>query len=297
MGHAGHDFYLNPRRNLCVVCGVKTDLTRHHIVPQQYLRWYPDELKVGCSHDILPLCKKCHAKAEVENNYLRNELAEKYDAPSDGIGLTVNKPLMRAQRAFNTLDKYLHLIPWSKKKCLMDRVGKFFDREFDHISNTEITMMMSLPVVMKSDDYKTHGQLVIEKTEDIEGFTSMWRSYFLTSMEPEHLPRGWCVNHRVQQPPTVEAKVEFYKYIDVKDLHLGHLISAQQQIPENDDGIIMSIENKGLLWDENITRKHDEANLRGMLLDTQHFNAQDRVRFTLLKADESACVDTSNWLG
>lgn len=288
LGHAGNDFYLTPRANMCVVCGTGKKLTRHHVVPYQYTHCYPEELKRGCSHDILPLCESCHVHAERENNFLRDELAEKYEAPVNGVGLEVDLVLYRAQRAYNTLDKYLHLIPKSRKEDLLDRMWKYFGRKFEDVSQDEVDEMMKLPSTVKTEGYKTHGQMVIEKIEDLEAFSSMWRGYFLSTMEPAYLPRGWSVDHKVEHSPIKEADVDFYRYIPVKDLQLGHLLSAQEQIPKDRDWVVMSIENKGVLWDERIHRCHDISSLRDKLRDTKHFNSRDRIRFVLDKDKEGA---------
>ncbi len=64
LGHAGHNFYLIPRENRCVVCGDARKLTRHHVVPACYWRHIPKRYKSGSSHDVLATCVECHTTYE-----------------------------------------------------------------------------------------------------------------------------------------------------------------------------------------------------------------------------------------
>jgi len=69
----GHTFnsayYLAKKENKCVVCG-ETDikeLTKHHVVPSEYVKHFPLEVKSRSSHDIVAICQKCHY--DYENNH------------------------------------------------------------------------------------------------------------------------------------------------------------------------------------------------------------------------------------
>lgn len=56
---------LPPRPNRCECCKTEDNLTRHHVVPYEYRKWFPLELKSHRSHDyVVPLCRKCHDEYE-----------------------------------------------------------------------------------------------------------------------------------------------------------------------------------------------------------------------------------------
>ena len=45
--------------------------------------------------------------------------------------------------------------------------------------------------------YKTHGQMVVEELNGLEGigkFVIRWRKHFLVTMEPKYLPKWWKVD-------------------------------------------------------------------------------------------------------
>src|SRR5271166_1799420 len=45
LGHKDDPFYLQSRDNICIVCGSEAELTRHHIVPFCFRRFFPLEKK------------------------------------------------------------------------------------------------------------------------------------------------------------------------------------------------------------------------------------------------------------
>ena len=53
--------------------------------------------------------------------------------------------------------------------------------------------------------YIQHGQSVVAAVtakgpEELRAFVVMWRQHFLDTMRPAHLPTGWSVHHRFEQP-------------------------------------------------------------------------------------------------
>ena len=54
---------------------------RQNVVPQDYRRHFPPEMKDHHSHDILPTCPRCHGLANLYDDQLKKELAIKYNAP------------------------------------------------------------------------------------------------------------------------------------------------------------------------------------------------------------------------
>ena len=40
-GHMGDHYYMSQKENKCVVCGTESQLTRHHVIPYCYRRYFP----------------------------------------------------------------------------------------------------------------------------------------------------------------------------------------------------------------------------------------------------------------
>ena len=96
-GRPGTQSYcLNLDLNVCVVCGRSgRDVRRRSLIPRDYCRQFPPEMKDHHSRDFLLICPKCHCLANNYNGQLRKELAEKYNAP---LGMIIKNWIMQ----FNT---------------------------------------------------------------------------------------------------------------------------------------------------------------------------------------------------
>ncbi|XP_069714365.1 exonuclease 3'-5' domain-containing protein 2 isoform X2 [Phaenicophaeus curvirostris] len=91
------DYYLTVKENLCVVCGKRESYIRKNIVPHEYRRHFPIQMKDHNSHDVLLLCTSCHAISNYYDNHLKQQLAEEFHAPigsEEGVRL-LEDPLRR----------------------------------------------------------------------------------------------------------------------------------------------------------------------------------------------------------
>ena len=99
-GREGDDFYLALKKNQCVVCGAADGLVRHNVVPAEYRRCFPLELKAHKSHDILLLCANCQPKVHRINAAEKERVAEEYRVPGRGTCARRTKD-KRVDRAVN----------------------------------------------------------------------------------------------------------------------------------------------------------------------------------------------------
>ncbi|XP_058423181.1 exonuclease 3'-5' domain-containing protein 2 isoform X3 [Diceros bicornis minor] len=75
------DYYLMVKENLCVVCGKKDSYIRKNVIPHEYRKHFPIEMKDHNSHDVLLLCTSCHAISNYYDNHLKQQLAKEFQAP------------------------------------------------------------------------------------------------------------------------------------------------------------------------------------------------------------------------
>lgn len=79
---------------------------RKNIVPHEYRRHFPIEMKDHNSHDILLLCTSCHATSNVYDGLLKQQLAEEFAAPQgceEGVRLVENSDRRRVRSAARAL--------------------------------------------------------------------------------------------------------------------------------------------------------------------------------------------------
>lgn len=199
-GYRQSSYYLQDRANICVVCGKKEDLSRHHVVPYCYRKCFPEHIKKHNYYDVLPLCTDCHDKYEAKYALKkRKELAQQYDAPVHGVGIreTCEKQ-NRACRAANTLFFHGKKIPAEKRRRLLSSIEEFLGKE---PTEQEIESMaeVSISRYCKGPFYKTHGELVVAKIESIGSFVKEWRKHFVSTMKPKFLPSGWGIDGSVME--------------------------------------------------------------------------------------------------
>lgn len=189
VGHVNDPYFLQEMANRCVVCGSEKELTRHHVVPYCYRKFFPTDLKQHRSYDVMALCIPCHHKYEEHAIEIKETLAVKYSAPLGGIGVKYNKRLAIARGAAKALTENGHLIPEPRKQELINRIVDQLQRE-----PTE----EDLKKLMDQDPYDFngfthHGKIVIEQITDIEVFVQEWRQHFIDKMQPQFLPSHWTI--------------------------------------------------------------------------------------------------------
>lgn len=187
------DYYLSKKSNSCVVCGSEdlSDLTKHHVIPIEYRKHFPLEMKSRSSHDIVVICRNHHAEYE---NAFAQKLKKRLEKAA-GIGRTaMTKDRIRVNRAFSYTG--IMLDPERIKGIPNHRI-EYFMKELQEIFGTtdpyEVAQL-NLTKEMQSED-EVVGKQLIEKTEDLNEFSIMWRQHFLDCMKPQFLPDGWKVDY------------------------------------------------------------------------------------------------------
>jgi hypothetical protein len=183
-GKKNDPFYLQERRNICVVCGISENLTCHHCVPYCYRIYFPEDLKSHSCHDILPLCVQHHEAYEKHADQFRRELSKEFDVPYGGI-CEYDRGLVEAIKAARSLHGHEAKIPKDRKDILWARIKNRFPNE--EIGLGELAKMhwqtISIP----------HGKLMMEKVSDVSAFMRRWREHFVQHTQPKFLPPYWSV--------------------------------------------------------------------------------------------------------
>jgi len=194
-GHIGDPYHLQEMKNLCVVCGSEENLTRHHIAPYCYRKFFPNQLKSHRSYDIMAMCSECHNSYESEASRLKKEIGIEYGIPPDEAGIVYDKDAARAKNAAYAIITFGSKIPPERMNELLCRVRDYFGREVTQ----EDLIQMTEKRIYNYKNYVHHGQYVVSQmTEDqIEPFVKKWRQHFIDTMEPKFLPKNWTVERPI----------------------------------------------------------------------------------------------------
>uniref|UniRef100_A0A3P9LS13 Exonuclease 3'-5' domain-containing protein 2 n=1 Tax=Oryzias latipes TaxID=8090 RepID=A0A3P9LS13_ORYLA len=200
-----HDYYLTEKENLCVVCGKADSYIRKNIVPHEYRRHFPTELKDHNSHDILLLCTSCHAASNVHDGVLKQMLAEEFSAPQgceEGVRVFEDSDRRRVRSAARALLSSGDGLPEQRKEELQLLIRKFLNMEEEGEELTEEALQEAagLETRILNEAYVPHGLKVVRAhaQRGLRGLMELerrWRQHFLTSMQPRHLPPLWSVDH------------------------------------------------------------------------------------------------------
>ncbi len=190
-GRIGAKYLLSDKDNICVCCGNKKKLTRHHVVPYVFRKFFPYEWKLWSIHDIVLLCERCHDRYEVEADKLKKKLGQKYGARFNDSNRT-DPVAYRAISAGSALIKYSHIIPKHQQELLLNALRKYYKK--DEITAEDIANSPKISPTVKDDDFIPYGKFIVSKVK-IEEFVVLWRKHFLEHAKPKHLPKFWDVNH------------------------------------------------------------------------------------------------------
>jgi 5-methylcytosine-specific restriction endonuclease McrA len=172
VGAQDDPYYMQNFKNQCVVCGSEENLTRHHVIPYCFRRFFPEKYKSHSHHDLLVVCDDCHHTYERMGDDLRQEVCLEY------LGVAFHD-LQRAanqnreiERAKRTLANYSHYM--------------------DDERRARIEAIAALPFNpdMKFDWAERVVQML---NEDYYPFTVRWREHFVKTMQPKFLPQRWDV--------------------------------------------------------------------------------------------------------
>ncbi|XP_022072820.1 exonuclease 3'-5' domain-containing protein 2 isoform X1 [Acanthochromis polyacanthus] len=198
------DYYLTAKENLCVVCGKADSYIRKNIVPHEYRRHFPTEMKDHNSHDILLLCTSCHAASNVHDGFLKQQLAEEFSAPQgceEGVRLLEDSDRRRVRSAARALLTAGEGLPEQRRDELQGLIKSFLDvNEEEELTEEALQQAAALETRILNEAYIPHGLKVVQAHAELglRGLMDLerrWRQHFLTSMQPQHLPPLWSVDH------------------------------------------------------------------------------------------------------
>lgn len=191
------DFTLSKKINQCVVCGVKdlAVLTKHHVVPYEYRKHFPIEIKSRSSHDVVVVCNKHHSEYEGTHAlHLKRKLISNVKVPlqHDPKYIKMKKLKIASELSKILLDDNKN-IPMSRFMELVKRIEKYMGHEptFEDLENFA-EMNITIKKNIKSD-----GELVVENIKDLQEFVIMWRQHFIETMKPGFMPEGWNVERDI----------------------------------------------------------------------------------------------------
>lgn len=189
-------YIITEKLNKCVVCGTEelNVLTKHHIVPIEYRRLFPDVIKSRNCHDVVPICRNCHdVYEEVYASVMRQSLAEKYNAPI--CKGPIYNEILKSVSIAKLILGHLDVLPKQRFEQLCI--------DFSSFSNETPTLDNMYNYIEKWKDYKplSHAEIVMNKViecNELFDFVKNWRSDFINTMKPQYMPIHWSIERELK---------------------------------------------------------------------------------------------------
>lgn len=186
-GRVKEPYYLQKIENICVICGSNKDITKHHIVPYRYRKFFDLELKSHSSYDVLLVCRKCHDSYEKEVNIIKTKVFEQFT----GLSFLEQRIKLKKQSnaiscAKSLLNNNLH--KRAKEKCIF-KVEEYLGRK---LTEEDVLKLSKIEIKGSLD-----GDFLVNKLKEsskIDEFILFWRKHFIEKTKPKFLPKYWLIN-------------------------------------------------------------------------------------------------------
>ncbi|XP_034935215.1 exonuclease 3'-5' domain-containing protein 2-like [Chelonus insularis] len=203
-------YYTQVKVNQCVVCGASDKFIKKNVIPREYRKYFPLVMKAHQSHDVLLLCPTCHEKSNKNDLDMRRKLAVMCDAPlSKAILQTRNDQYRKKKELISAVKalKFSSSIPPQRKRELEIRIAEYTSQSKAPYDLAELVQkrINNEPVTSTSHRQMRppHGLKVVQYFTNSEGglvtLERMWREHFLTTMQPQYLPKLWSVRHNQER--------------------------------------------------------------------------------------------------
>ena len=183
-------YCLSKKDNICVVCGEDdlSKLERHHIVPREYRKHLPINIKNHNSHDIVVVCNRCHKKYENKFATLKKKnLAKRYKAQ-------LNSGAERKAISFSHQYIFNSKIPEARKLEMRKIINKIFKSIYKRdVKDADILRLSNINIKEYDFQREKHGMIVISKIKNTNLFIKRWRKHFVESMHPQFMPEFWSI--------------------------------------------------------------------------------------------------------
>lgn len=196
------EYLLGIKHNHCVVCGTDdlSILTRHHVVPTEYRKFFPLKYKSRSSHDVVVICQKHH------NEYENNHALKLKRSLEKSLGVESVKSVYTGMLKWVKANRYAKMLmdPDMAIKLPKSRVYYFMkeiQKNFGDMSIVEVAEIDALKHFREKIEVVSKS--VVEKLEEdpvaIQDFIMLWRKNFIEAMNPQYLPKGWSINHQINK--------------------------------------------------------------------------------------------------
>ena len=199
-------FMTTPKEIKCVVCGCEHSLTRHHVVPKEFRKHFPDRFKESNAHDIVFVCDKHHEQYERKADILKREYFEKYNIES--LCPLQTKVISQIKMRYNLIchlermneegNVHKMKIDYKLKAVLkVDQQVPFTAKQLEYLRESYKERLKTARNYFKNETSSGFLVDLILKEDSLEDFVKTWRQHFIDNAKPLYMPVGWSVDRKI----------------------------------------------------------------------------------------------------
>lgn len=146
----------------CIVCSTTKNLTRHHIIPLNFLKFmsFEDAVKY---EELVVICRSCHDRYEDKAKGLKAKLLKEY-------GISTIRPKEEHIRA---IAKAVVKFNQQKANIPVEVIESYKQEIIEYFGGLNLDAALKL-----ESDRSLQWKALLEKIEDLEAFAQLWRNDF-----------------------------------------------------------------------------------------------------------------------
>ena len=177
---------------------------RWSVVPHAFRRLLPERIKSHDSHDIVLLCRACHAVIERPYTRHRAALLSAASIADDTRRVHVDAALAKVRSAGRALvSRKASALPTERRRELEAMISAHFGPESEEPAEVLARRAAALDPSGPRDGYVAPEERLVaalsarpDADEALAALSAGWRELFVATLRPSALPAGWSVSHR-----------------------------------------------------------------------------------------------------
>ena len=210
------------REAICVVTGEPDGLQRHHIVPYCYRTYFPEQYKSKNHHDVVLINHERHSEYEREATRYKDVIANMFDVRTiTEANIEYTHKLRELGKPNAILLSTLHSIFKTHKKITQEvkleklrQISEGLEIPFETVCSYNYIQLYKMFLLLREEHniqqfgfkqnnriHYDHGYDVVQKLDTEEKmveFVKLWRTHFIETTNPQHMPIGWSVDFRIK---------------------------------------------------------------------------------------------------
>jgi len=181
-GYGDPNVILGNRENICVITGESNNLTKHHVVPTQFRKLFPNAYKDKNSMDLLLLTREAHNDYEQHATLFKHILYADFDFRRNSDKY---REWREITKYVNALINHKHQIPPSIQVYMQMRIDGIRDRW----NFTDAELQRGMESILFPDPIEQ-----VINYLGVENMIVIWKLHFIKYGKPKFLPDWWKPN-------------------------------------------------------------------------------------------------------